>query len=155
MTAQRILFDRYISDGPGYRGALSFEIKGVSIAQFNGDAGQAQETVDLCSELADVTDVQAMPADADLATALFWALPEAVRDYLESPAGVDADRVRLLRFADGSQGALVVAGEPCYYTLIAGDKAYEVAEGVLNEVIDLPAPFPFNVIKGDVPRPAA
>lgn len=159
-THPQIVFERYVSDGPGYSGRVGFALSGASICQARIHAGQqVTEEVALGVTLPEVEAVFDVSGDGSAACE---AVFEAVRQsdgwlaYLESPGGVDADRLKLLHFKDGSRGAIMLGGEPCFFVLIAGDRVVDVADGQVCASWRLERPFsPSKDVTPDRERPSA
>jgi hypothetical protein len=136
-----IKFERYISDGPGFAGEVLFRLAGAVLRQTCGGEVVPYSLVDV---LPTITGVEDMPAHN--AASVFNALDLDTQEYVGSPTSIDPDRVKLLDFADGESGFLILYGEPCYFTLVHGKVAYECGEGVVADrrVLGV-SPFPLLI----------
>lgn len=123
-----IEFKSYTPDGPGYCGPITVELNEQSVTvTTNGREAQFSTVVPLPQEIPGVATVFDMaPTDA----ASIWAhLDEAARDYLETHENIPLDRVKLITYADASKGFLIIHGESCYMSLVAGELHFNISEG--------------------------
>lgn len=127
LAAQAIAveFSSYISDGPGYLGKLTFELAGDKITLSAGDVHTWTLPDRLPNVVAarDYTDEDFPLLQANLCT--------EVLDYLQDADGrlcFEDERVKILAFADGQIGFLIVHGEPSFFDLVCGSHRYSVNE---------------------------
>lgn len=121
----KVVFPSYCSDGPGYAGTLTFEFDEDRITLTAGES----LTWTLPQPLPQILGVRDY-RDEDLP---FLEANLCVEDrvYLEDADGnlcLDNDRVKILDHVDGQVGALLVHGEPCFFSLVCGGTRYAVNE---------------------------
>lgn len=123
--AVMVVFTSYCSDGPGYAGPLTYELAGDRITLTKGEV-ITWTLPDRLPMLIGVRDYQV--GDLSFVGA---NLCDADREYLQDADGslsLDNDRVKILNFADGQVGTLIVHGEPCFFCLVCGSHRYSVNE---------------------------
>ena len=110
-------FSRYVSDGPGYRGRVVFDVQidSVSLTLVTADSIRTTSArLDVAIPKIAVVSV----ASRETIEALWDLLSDDDRDAIgSSPSDIDAGRVRALEFDDGGFGAFMVMGEPQFACL--------------------------------------
>lgn len=111
-----IQFSNYISDGPGYAGPVHADIEGARLTVVLEGEFARTAVADLGLPLPRVTACR--DATHDDIAALYPQLDEVTRANYESPEVIEPRRVKLLAFADGATGALLVHGEPEFWSIV-------------------------------------
>lgn len=124
----KIEFKSYTPDGPGYCGPITVELNQQSVTvTTTGRAAQYSTVVPLPHEIPGVAAIFDMAA-SDAAS--IWAhLDEGTRDYLETQENIPCERVKLIAYTDASKGFLIIHGETCYMSLVAGELHFNIYEG--------------------------
>ena len=125
---EKIIFKNYISDGPGYAGDIHITIHNNVLTQYMEKDRIVR--IELLNTLPDITEIKDMARDD--AERVFSRLDEGTQEYIEDPKFVDLSRVVMLKFEDGNNGFMAVFGEPCFMTLVSGDLALDINEGIVN-----------------------
>jgi len=109
----KIVFPKYMSDGPGFAGTVEIEIDGQRATLSTTAPGNSS------TRRVSVTLVVPFPpiAGVDMLTQtrierLWAAMSESERDYYGEPQHIDPARARWLTMDDGQVGAVVIGGEP-------------------------------------------
>lgn len=111
-----IQFRNYISDRPGYAGPMHADIEGARLTVVLEGRFARTAVADFGQPLPQVTSCRdATPEDI---AAIYPLLDEVTRDNYESPEFIEPRRVKLLAFADGATGALLVHGEPEFWSIV-------------------------------------
>lgn len=123
--AKDIVISSYMSDGPGYCGDLSYKIKG---RHFQMTSGVSEDDYDLLLTLPidvpDVTEIKPFDVNRDADFVCRALKGEGGMDYYSQDDGalaIPSNRIRMLTFADGSQGLILLFGEPCWLLLVIGN----------------------------------
>lgn len=111
-----IQFQNYISDGPGYAGTVHVDIEGSRLTVVLDGKVARTAVTDLGQPLPQVTACRAATHE-DIA-AIYPLLDDATRENYESSEVIEPRRVKLLVFADGATGALLVHGEPEFWSIV-------------------------------------
>ncbi len=118
-----VVFKPYISDGPGYQGDIVFELKDTKFSQqlfgpFYDKTG-GKVTADLPFQVAEIIEVTDVGGDdkAELAKPF---MDEAWLGYYHEYL---PDWIKFIKFSDGTEGFILIGGEPCYVLFVYGDQA--------------------------------
>lgn len=111
-----IQFRNYISDGPGYAGPLHADIEGARLTLVLEGKFARTAVADFGQPLPRVTACR--DATHEDIAAIYPLLDEVTRGNYESPEAIEPRRVKLLTFADGATGALLVHGEPEFWSIV-------------------------------------
>lgn len=111
-----IQFRNYISDGPGYAGLLHADIDGARLTVVLEGKFARTAVADFGQPLPRVTACR--DATREDIAAIYPLLDEVTRNNYESPEAIEPRRVKLLAFADGATGALLVHGEPEFWSIV-------------------------------------
>lgn len=104
----QIVFQSYISDGPGYTGSVVLELAGNRLTQtLQGHAPVHRLLPYHVGEIAKVED--ATTSDAEV---IWRCIGAEDREYIGDPANIDYDRVKLLTLSDGDRAIVILFGEP-------------------------------------------
>lgn len=104
----KLHFQKYCSDGPGYRGAVEIDVDGDRLAcRLDGAPDQVVFLPLVVPEI--IGAAQATEEDLPV----IWSILNAgSRDYLMDMSFIDLSRVKVLAFANGKRGFLLLYGEP-------------------------------------------
>lgn len=111
-----IQFSNYISDGPGYTGPVHADIEGARLTVVLEGKFARTAVADFGQPLPQVTACR--DATHEDIAAIYPLLDEATREHYESSEVIEPRRVKLLVFADGATGALLVHGEPEFWSIV-------------------------------------
>lgn len=122
LAGKSVLVNRYISDGPGYCGPLLIHVGGRAIqvvepAIQDPNGNFTVRNWDMDSTLPEIVGV--LPMDEAVHSRLvFDALNENSLNCCGGPDEVQTDHCVIVQWSDGSQGAILVWGDPCFVSAI-------------------------------------
>ena len=141
--AQKITFEDYCSDGPGFQGKLEYQVAGrhLSCNRYRARKGVRIEcethVLTLPVSLPRLTGVRAYRPEADasfmIANMDEYTLEDAVETGVQVPVN---ERVQILSFEDGTQGFLWIHGEPCWLSFVAGANRFMIEDFTHEVSID-------------------
>jgi hypothetical protein len=112
-----VVFDNYMPDGPSYAGPCAYTLAADG-RTVTGVLRTGHMQAQLAMMVPQIASAKHLDSDSDRQR-VFDALDDSFRDYLlNEPTYLDPMRVQMLRFADGTEGALLVGGESCFVNLL-------------------------------------
>lgn len=123
----KIVIRDYVPDSPGYYGDVVFELGRNTLTQTAKCTLEFQLPLKMAALIA--------VSDYSSATHASWVwsfLSENTKDYLlGQPKYIDPERVKVLTFAGGVKGFLMMHGDSASFTLVVGPYALNFAGGKL------------------------
>lgn len=116
-----VVFKSYSSDGPGYQGDIVFDLQGTQFSQqlfgpFYDKTG-GKVTTDLPFQVAEIIEVTDAGDNAEAVK------PFMHQSWLDCYEEYLPDFIKFIKFADGTQGFIMIGGEPCYVLFVYGNQA--------------------------------